>query len=142
MAAQRVAWARAVVGAFVAEIAQVAAAFGWVAIYSYFINPGQAIETYRAYAQVSGPWVSIIAGAPIFLAASYWIARSLPTARALFAVFLCVDLAILIVATDPATPIPWGLAVVSYTTKLAMCVLGGRLADRRRETIAASVASV
>jgi hypothetical protein len=33
-------WGRAFAGALIGEIAQIAAAFGWVAIYSYLINPG------------------------------------------------------------------------------------------------------
>ena len=69
-------WGRACAGALIAEIAQIAAAFGWVAIYSYLINPGQPMATYQAHAQASGPWVSILAGAPNFYAASRWIARS------------------------------------------------------------------
>src|ERR1700752_1014190 len=80
-------WGRAVGGALIAEIAQIAAAFGWVAIYSYLIDPGQPMATYEAPAQASGPWFSVLAGAPIFSAASRWIARSLATALALFAVF-------------------------------------------------------
>src|SRR5258707_1032464 len=57
-------WGRACAGALIAEITQIAAAFGWVAIYSYLINPGQPMATYQAHAQASGPWVSILAGAP------------------------------------------------------------------------------
>ena len=87
---------RASAGALIAEITQIAAAFGWVAIYSYFINPGQPMATYQAHAQASGPWVSILAGAPIFYAASRWIAKSRPTALALFAIFLVIDGALLV----------------------------------------------
>ena len=83
----KISWGRACAGALIAEIAQIAAAFGWVAIYSYLINPGQPMATYEAHAQVSGPWVSLLAGAPIFYAASRWIARSRPTALALFGSF-------------------------------------------------------
>ena len=76
----KIKWGRASGGALIAEIAQIAAAFGWVALYSYVIHPGQSMATYQAHAQASGPWVSIVAGAPIFYAASRWIARSPPTA--------------------------------------------------------------
>ena len=55
-------WVRACAGALIAEITQIAAAFGCVAIYSYLINPGQPMATYEAHAQTSGPWVSILAG--------------------------------------------------------------------------------
>ncbi|MEO7650773.1 MAG: hypothetical protein ABIZ80_09920 [Bryobacteraceae bacterium] len=40
----------------IAENTQIAAAFGWVAVYSYLINPGQPMAAYEAQAQVSGPW--------------------------------------------------------------------------------------
>jgi hypothetical protein len=119
-------WGRAFGGSVIAQIAQIAAAFGWVAIYSYLINPGQPIATYQAHAQVSGPWVSILAGAPIFYAASRWIARSRPTALALFAITVSIDGALLAGMMESWT----GLAIVqiglSYLTKLFACALGGR----------------
>jgi len=39
----KISWGRAGVGALIAEIGQIAAALGWVAIYSYLINPGQPV---------------------------------------------------------------------------------------------------
>ena len=119
-------WGRAFAGALIAEIAQIAAAFGWVAIYSYLINPGQPIATYEAHAQASGPWVSILAGAPIFYAASRWIARSQPTALALFAIFLVIDGALLVGMIEDWTRVPLVLIGLSYLTKLCACALGGR----------------
>ena len=96
----KIGWGRACAGALIAEIGQIAAAFGWVAIYSYLINPGQPMATYQAHAQASGPWVSILAGAPIFYAASRWIARSRPTALALFTIFFVIDGALLVGMTE------------------------------------------
>ena len=119
-------WGRACAGALVGEVAQIAAAFGWVAIYSYLINPGQPMETYHAYAQESGSWVSIIAGAPIFYAASRWIARSLPTALALFGIFVVIDGGLMAGMVESLTDIPFVLAGLSYLTKLCACALGGR----------------
>ena len=119
-------WGRACGGALIAEIAQIAAAFGWVAIYSYFIDPGQPIATYQAHAQASGTWVSILAGAPIFYAASRWIARSRHTALALFAIFLVIDGALLVGMTESWTGAPVVLFGLSYLTKLGACALGGR----------------
>jgi hypothetical protein len=110
----------------VAEIAQIAAAFGWVAIYSYVINPRQPVAAYEAYAQTSGPWVSIVAGAPIFYAASRWIAKSRATALALFAVFAVVDGALLVGMTESWSGASLGLIGVSYLSKLGACALGGR----------------
>ena len=118
-------WGRAFAGALIAEIAQIAAAFGWVALYSHVIDPGQPMATYQAHAQASGPWVSILAGAPIFYAASRWIARSRPTALALFAIFLVIDGALLVGMTESWTDAPVVLIGLSYLTKLCACAFGG-----------------
>ena len=122
----KISWGRACAGALIAEITQIAAAFGWVAIYSYLINPGQSMSTYEAHAQASGPWFSLFAGAPIFYAASRWIARSQPTALALFAIFFVIDGALLVSMTESWTGAPVVLIGLSYLTKLGACVLGGR----------------
>lgn len=119
-------WGRAVAGALIAEVGQIAAAFGWVAIYSYLINPGQPVAAYEAYAQVSGPWVSILAGAPIFYAASRWIARSRTNALALFGIFFVIDGGLLVGMTQSWADFPFALTGLSYFTKLAACVFGGR----------------
>ena len=86
------------------------------------------MATYEAHAQAqaSGPWVSILAGAPIFYATSRWIARSLPTALALFAIFLVIDGALVVGMTESWTGVPFGLFGLSYLTKLGACALGGR----------------
>ncbi len=118
-------WGRACAGALIAEITQIAAAFGWVAIYSYLINPGQPLATYQAYAQESGPWVSVLAGAPIFYAASRWIARSRPSALALFGVFFVIDGALLVGMTESWTVAPFVMIGLSYVTKLCACAVGG-----------------
>ena len=118
-------WGRASGGALIAEIAQIAAAFGWVAIYSHVIDPGQPMATYQAHAQASGPWVSILAGAPIFYATSRWIARSRPTALALFAIFFVVDGALLVGMMESWTGAPVVLIALSFLTKLGACALGG-----------------
>ena len=110
----------------IAEIGQVAAAFAWVALYSHVIDPGHPLAVYQAHARASGPWVSILAGAPIFYAASRWIARSRPTALALFGVFVVIDGGLLVSMTEDWTRVPFVLFGLSYATKLAACALGGR----------------
>ena len=121
----KISWGRACAGALIAEVTQIAAAFGWVAIYSYLINPGQPIATYQAHAQASGPWVSILAGAPIFYAASRWIARTRRTALALFAIFFVIDGALLVGMIESWSDAPLVLIGLSYLTKLGACVFGG-----------------
>jgi hypothetical protein len=122
----KIKWGRAFGGAFIAGIALLAASFAWVAFYSYVIDPGQPIATYRAHAEASGPWVSILAGAPIFYAASRWIARSRPTALALFTIFVVIDGALLIAMVESWTDVPLVLFGLSYVTKFFACALGGR----------------
>jgi hypothetical protein len=122
----KISWGRACAGALIAEISQIAAAFVWVALYSYFIHPGQPMATYEAHAQASGPWVSLIAGAPIFYAASRWIAKSQPTALALFGIFFVVDGALLVGMMESWTGAPVVLIGLGYLTKLGTCALGGR----------------
>lgn len=44
-----------------------------VAIYSYLINPGQAVEVYDQHAMVSAPWISCLFGFLVFfLVVRYW----------------------------------------------------------------------
>lgn len=119
-------WLRAIFGAVLAEAAQVAAAFVWVALYSYLINPGQAMSVYEQHAQQSGPWVSIIAGFVIFYAASRWIARSVPTALALFAIFVAIDGLLLVALSSGFSATLLALAGASHASKLLACYLGGR----------------
>jgi hypothetical protein len=130
MTTNKLHWGRAVGGALLGEIAQVAASFVWVAIYSYIIEPGKPVSEYQRYAQVSGPWVSILAGAPIFFAVSVWIARSRRTALALFVVFLALDVALLVAYGEALPPSLLALAAASYLTKLAACYVGGWWAER------------
>jgi hypothetical protein len=123
-------WGRAIGGMLIAEVGQIAAAFGWVAIYSFLINPGLDAPAYQAYAQVASPWVAIIAGAPIFYAAARWIARNVPTALALFALFAVVDGALAVASGGPFTGLAMAQIALSYATKLVACWLGGTHAVR------------
>ena len=125
MSAQEIRWGAAVGGALLAEVAQVVASVLWVTIYSYVLNPGQPMTVYERHAQASGPWVSIIAGFPIFYFASRWIARSLPTALALFGVFLALDVVLLLLMGGWSAISILLLIVLSYATKLLACYLGG-----------------
>lgn len=130
MTPHRIRWPAAVGGALLAELGQVAASFLWVAIYSYAINPGQPFATYQQYAELTAPWVSVLAGAPIFYAASRWIGRNRPTALALFLAFFIIDVAIHLMAPQGIDALMWGMVAVSFATKLVACYLGGLHAER------------
>lgn len=83
------------------------------------------MAVYHQHAQDSGPWVSIFAGFLIFYAASRWIARSLPTAIVLFAVFLAIDLLLFALAAPTPSAALFALSGTSYVTKLVACYMGG-----------------
>ena len=121
----KVSWGRAFGGSLIAQAGQIAASIGWVAVYSYLINPGQSFATYQAHAQVSGPWVSIVAGAPIFYAASRWIARSQATALALFGILLVV------LPGPGALALIWLIGAYAIVFGVLMLVLAFRLRGLR-----------
>jgi len=130
-------WGRAIGSAVLAEALQVAAAVGWVAIYSYLIAPGLPVAAYQRYAQASGPWVSIVAGFPIFYAVARWVARAHATALAMFAGFVALDVGLVLLAPDPVSSDMLPLFGASYLTKLVACYLGGRHATARSAVVVA-----
>ncbi len=120
-------WPRILAAIVIAQVTLIAGAVGWVAIYSYLIAPGQPIAAYQAHAQVSGPWVSLILGVPVFFVLGRWLARHRPTAArasaiALGAGYVIIDLAILLAAAQGA--IPWGMVAANYIVKLGAAWFG------------------
>jgi hypothetical protein len=125
-------WGAALGGMLVAEVAQIAAAVAWVALYSYLVHPGETPAFYQSYAQASGPWVSLVAGTPIFYLVCRWIgsrvpARAWPTAMALFGLFVVLDLSLVLVVGTLSNRLI-GFVAASYLLKLLACHLGGRRA--------------
>ena len=86
------------------------------------------MATYEAYAVVSSPWVSIIAGIPIFYFISYFIARTSATALVLFSLFLLIDLSLLLLV-DTQAPMPLLQIALSHISKLAASYFGGKRAE-------------
>jgi hypothetical protein len=127
-------WGAALGGMLLAEVAQIAAAFAWVALYSYLIHPGETPAFYQCYAGVASPWVSVVAGTPIFYLVCRWIgsrfpARAWPTAMALFGLFVLLDLTLTLSVGVPS-PRLVGFMAASYLLKLPACHLAGRRAAR------------
>ena len=101
MARTAIRWGLAAVAAILAEIALIALSILCVAVYSYTIHTGETQAFYEAFARVSGPWVSLIAGAPVFLLLARWIRRRAPsaalgTAMAMFALYVAFEIAIVL----------------------------------------------
>jgi hypothetical protein len=108
----------------------VAAAFAWVAIYSYAIHPGGSQSDYEAYAKVASPIVALVTGIPAFWAAGVVFRRRLgpsavSTVIAMAALYLTMD--VLIVATLAEDKLYNGLVLVANAvTKLAAVWVGVR----------------
>ena len=101
MTATSIRWGLAVVATLLAEITLIALSILCVAVYSYAIHTGETQEFYSAFAQASGPWVSLIAGGPVFFLIARWIRRRAPaaalgTAMAMFGLYLAIEVAILL----------------------------------------------
>ena len=118
-------WVRAICGAVIAEVLLVASAFAWVAVYSYVINPNQPLAVYEQHALDSGPWVSILAGVPLFYAVARWIARDRPTALAYCTIVLVFDAMVLIWAGSTGPGLPLWIVALSYGSKLMAVWFGG-----------------
>ena len=118
-------WVRAIGGAVIAEVLLVASAFAWVAVYSYVINPNQPLAVYEQHALDSGPWVSILAGVPLFYAVARWIARDRPTALAFCTIVLVFDAIVLIWAGSTGPGLPLWIVALSYGSKLMAVWFGG-----------------
>src|SRR5262245_29027393 len=94
-------WGWAVAGVLAAEATLVAAAFAWVAIYSYLLNPGQQAADYQRYAMSASPYVCLLLGVPVFLAICRWIGRRRPssavaTAMGLFGLYCLIEVPLML----------------------------------------------
>jgi hypothetical protein len=134
MSVTDVRWRYAIGGAVAAEAFMIIAAIAWVAIYSYFIHPGETQAFYQGYAQAASPWVAVIIGIPIFYLVCRWIAnrtneQAMPTAMALFGIYLLFDIPVLLLTDNQY--LPFWLAVFGYVSKLAACYVGSRSVRRK-----------
>ena len=101
-------------GAFILHAVMIALAVGWVAFYSYVVDPGHDQGYYEAYAQQSSPVVSVVAGGPLFYMVAAWLTRrnSPRAARIATALYLATDVAIL-------------AGTGSFTGRIALFFAGG-----------------
>ena len=120
-------WGRVIGLAGLAEVLLVLASILYMVIYGFFY-PGHPEEFYQQHVRVAGPWISIVAGMPIFFLFARWLARdSVVAALAFFAIWAALDNSIL-VAIDGASGI-WRifpLWAASHATKLLSVWAGAR----------------
>lgn len=110
--------------------ANVGASFGYMALYGYVINPGHDAQFYNDHIQVAAPYCSIVAGIPLMFAAGWWVTgwwqRTLGMRPAwiVWVAYATIDLLVLVAAGLSLRVTV--LFVVSFSTKLAAALLGGR----------------
>jgi hypothetical protein len=124
-------WLAAVGGSLLAHAALIAAAIAWVAIYSYLIAPDKDVSAYQAHARQSGPWVSLVVGMPLFYFLCRWIGRQAPararaTIWALLAIYLALDLTLLVALARGELPMM--MIVANYLAKVMAGLAGARAA--------------
>ena len=144
MKLQDIRWAAALGGTLLALVVLVAAAFAWVAIYSYLVHPGESPAFYQRYAVRASPWVSLVMGFPVFYLVCRWIgsrspSRAWPTAMGIFAIYLLIDLPLTLFGGDNPSVTPLYL-IVNLLLKFLGAHFGGRSAAGR-EVAAPSAAS-
>ena len=136
-------WPAALGGTLLSLVVLIASAFAWVALYSYLVHPGESPAFYQRYAVRASPWVSLVLGFPVFYLVCRWIgsrspSRAWPTAMGIFAIYLLLDLPLVLLGGDNPTVTPLYL-IVNYLLKFLGCHFGGRSAARR--AVAASSAA-
>lgn len=121
-------WGLAAVATILAEITLIALSIICVAVYSYAIHTGETQEFYEAFARVSGPWVSLIAGGPVFFLIARWIRRragsaALGTAMAMAGLYLSIEIAALLLwPGDTSAAVPF--VIGGFVLKVAGAWLG------------------
>ena len=109
-------------------IANVAASFLYMVVYSYVIDRGHDEQYYRDHIKVAAPYCSIVAGIPLMFLVGWWVGgwwEGSFAARAALIVWLAyvlIDIAVL-VAAGLSTKVAI-LFAVSFFTKLAAVYWG------------------
>ena len=121
-------WALAVGTGLLAQITMIIISIICVAVYSYAIHTGESQEFYNAFAQASGPWISLLAGGPVFFLIARWIRRRAPsaalgTAMAMAAVYLAIEVAVLLL-WPVNTVVAFLVMIGCFVPKLAGVWLG------------------
>lgn len=121
-------WGLATVATLLAEFVLIALSIACVAVYSYAIHTGEAPEFYRAFARVSAPWVSLLAGGPVFFLIARWIRRrtasaALGTVMATVGLYLAIEVGVLVFwPGDSSGALPF--AIGGFVLKIAGAWLG------------------
>ncbi len=131
----KIGWIRALATAVAADIVLVGLAFVWVAVWAHGFDPGHDEAHYQAYAALASPWVSVLAGIPLFHLGARWIARrhrprGMAQVLAVVGIYVALDAAIITAfATNLGCVIP--MSLLSFSTKLVAAWTGARASAAR-----------
>lgn len=119
----------------------VGAAVLYMVVYGHVFHPGYPQEFYDRHVRAAGPWISIVAGVPIFFFLAERLARRAGSGSgrrsvvALWAIWAIADTAILAAAEGLGGIVRiLPLWCLSLLTKLAGIWLGVRFQERRHTT--------
>lgn len=134
MSLKNIHWGKALLGLLLCYVIMVAAAFGWVAVYSHAINPGQPLAHYQAYANVASPWAALSAGVPAFFLVAWWLARKTRenprgTVGAMFVIYVVLESAV--VLSVPNSNLSLAFMAGNFLLKGLACALGCWFAERQ-----------
>lgn len=118
--------------AILAMVMNVFLFFLFMVLYGQVLNPGHEETYYQEAASRFGPYASIIGGIPVFFLTGVVLrrfmgGRALKVAITTWAVYVVVDLAIIIAVAADKMIAFLPLMVVSFATKLAAIYLGARV---------------
>jgi len=112
-------WGRALAAFAAAEAGTIAAAFGWVAVYSHLLNPGRDLAHYQAYAMTTR-LRGIACRAAYFYLACRWIRAN---GVAVFALYCLLQIPFLLLSDTSSIP-SW-ILFAGFPSKFLGCWLGG-----------------
>jgi hypothetical protein len=141
MTTSSIRWGLAVGAALLAQASMIVISVLCVAVYSYAIHTGETQQFYSAFAMKSGPWISLVAGGPVF----FLIARSIRrraeasafgTAMAMCGVYFAIEAAVLLSwsGENPAATLPVVLMASLIKVAGAWLGVGGIATPSRSKT--------
>lgn len=118
--------------AIVAGVVNVFLFFLFMVLYGQVIDPGHADSYYQEAANRFGPYASIIGGIPVFFVTGVLLRRflgerALKVAVTAWAIYLAVDLAIIIAVAGGEALGFLPQMIVSFVSKLAAIYFGARV---------------
>jgi hypothetical protein len=132
MSTTSIRWGLALGTALLAQVSLIVISVLCVAVYSYAIHTGETQAFYNAFAMRSGPWISLIAGGPVFFLIARWIRRragaaAFSTAMAQLGLYFAIEATVFLLWSGEKPEIPaasWALVIAASLIKVAAAWIG------------------